>query len=132
MVVVMDQCNMNKLEDVVNGVLNELGLSTLDKAMLSIEMHEGENHNCTLDKDVEISQPMRTWNKLDHHCRQQMTQIHRRTDSTFKNNTTDDYQMHVESNFFSTLEVEHESLSDYQRSFLALLTHMKAITTKLD
>ena len=68
----MDQPNMKNLEEIDNNVLNEPGLSTLDEAMLPNQTHKGENQNCTVDNDTELSESMRAWNEEDHKRRQQI------------------------------------------------------------
>ena len=61
----MDQHNIENLEDIGNALLNELGLSTLDEAMLPSQTYEGENHNYTFDKDTELSKSMSALSEED-------------------------------------------------------------------
>ena len=56
----MDQHNFYELEDGDNDTLYELVLSALDEEIFPTQMHEGKNHNYTVDKDTNISESVRS------------------------------------------------------------------------
>ena len=100
----MDQHVAENVEDVDNGTLSEIDLSTLGESTSPTQRHEGKIHNQIVENDKVRSKYIRTWSEEYHQRRRQMMQTHGVTESMHKCNTKECYQITVEYNMLVLLK----------------------------